>query len=167
MCYSSAKLVVALCLITSLCIACKASDGAYNCSSSCGDHNISFPFRLIDSPKECGDILGELTCEKNQLFLYLKSMRYRVLSIDYDQQTIRLRDVSIEELDSSSLPHYSLTRYYFIGLDMYYVPSSNNNIMIYVRCEHPVDSPGFIDTDRKSTRLNSSHSGESRMPSSA
>ena len=28
-------------------------------------------------------------------------------------------------------------------------------------------SQGFPDLDRKSTRLNSSHSGESRMPSSA
>ena len=27
--------------------------------------------------------------------------------------------------------------------------------------------PGELDEDRKSTRLNSSHSGESRMPSSA
>ena len=29
------------------------------------------------------------------------------------------------------------------------------------------DSPGGSSADRKSTRLNSSHSGESRMPSSA
>ena len=29
------------------------------------------------------------------------------------------------------------------------------------------DDPQLLDGDRKSTRLNSSHSGESRMPSSA
>ena len=38
------------------------------------------------------------------------------------------------------------------------VSSSGNLIFLMV---------GFINGDRKSTRLNSSHSGESRMPSSA
>ena len=44
-------------------------------------------------------------------------------------------------------------------------------LLIDHRCAHvdqPVDTTGEIVTeDRKSTRLNSSHSGESRMPSSA
>ena len=34
-------------------------------------------------------------------------------------------------------------------------------------CACIVDRPLFGESDRKSTRLNSSHSGESRMPSSA
>ena len=35
------------------------------------------------------------------------------------------------------------------------------------KADHTFFSPGRINLDRKSTRLNSSHSGESRMPSSA
>ena len=47
------------------------------------------------------------------------------------------------------------------------------NITDLIQLEGVVDaavekkSPLIIQTDRKSTRLNSSHSGESRMPSSA
>ena len=38
---------------------------------------------------------------------------------------------------------------------------------LVVRNSAPLPSVGEIFLDRKSTRLNSSHSGESRMPSSA
>ena len=40
----------------------------------------------------------------------------------------------------------------------------------YMEKNHPgydADDPNLLTRDRKSTRLNSSHSGESRMPSSA
>ena len=36
-----------------------------------------------------------------------------------------------------------------------------------VNLDRPIDEKGHSAIDRKSTRLNSSHSGESRMPSSA
>ena len=37
----------------------------------------------------------------------------------------------------------------------------------HIQCVYRVHAPPFCRADRKSTRLNSSHSGESRMPSSA
>ena len=37
----------------------------------------------------------------------------------------------------------------------------------YIKEQHPDYEIMFIGTDRKSTRLNSSHSAKSRMPSSA
>ena len=42
--------------------------------------------------------------------------------------------------------------------------------LLFTYCENVVDTsttPVSVNPDRKSTRLNSSHSGESRMPSSA
>ena len=41
---------------------------------------------------------------------------------------------------------------------------TSNRAVIWSRCDRPAR---MIVEDRKSTRLNSSHSGESRMPSSA
>ena len=45
--------------------------------------------------------------------------------------------------------------------------SSINPILQYVNLEPISNTYRDWETDRKSTRLNSSHSGESRMPSSA
>ncbi|WJX10287.1 hypothetical protein P8452_01028 [Trifolium repens] len=45
-----------------------------SCSTKCGIHNISYPFRLEDSPKKCGDERYILSCEDNdQLILYYES----------------------------------------------------------------------------------------------
>ena len=38
---------------------------------------------------------------------------------------------------------------------------------IAISPNHSISNVFLVDSDRKSTRLNSSHSGESRMPSSA
>ena len=37
----------------------------------------------------------------------------------------------------------------------------------WARAQEPVSDPAIVAVDRKSTRLNSSHSQQSRMPSSA
>ena len=49
-----------------------------------------------------------------------------------------------------------------LGLALFVKPRIERD---YVRCAET--RAGHADPDRKSTRLNSSHSGESRMPSSA
>ncbi|KAI9074571.1 hypothetical protein K1719_043412 [Acacia pycnantha] len=155
---SSGKLLVVLCLIMLFCRTCKALDGHQNCSSLCGDHNVRSPFRLKDSPEKCGDHRYNLSCEQNQLVMYWESVRYSVLFINYENYTIRVRDSNIVELDSSSLPGYSLTYYNFSKWDPYTstINARNENgvwqwyglntNMIYVRCEHPVGSPKFVDT---------------------
>lgn len=157
MCFSTGKLVVTLFLIISFCI---ASYGTQDCSSLCGDHNISIPFRLKDSPERCGEYGYELSCEKNQLFLYIEYMRFRVLSINYHNQTIRVRDISTEELDPSSLPHYSLTTHNFSSF-YHYNPWYFTNIMIYIRCEHPLGSHQFLNTAPCFNTSNSSLSSSS------
>ncbi|KAI9074612.1 hypothetical protein K1719_043453 [Acacia pycnantha] len=158
MCYSSGKLMEALFLIMLLCKPCKALDGHQNCSSSCGDHNIWSPFRLKDSPEKCGDHRYNLSCEQNQLVMYWQSGKYRVLSVNYENYTIRVRDANIVELDSSSLPGNSLTEYNFSLWGPYtstiearyengtWLTNGLNTNMIYVRCERPLHSPGFVDT---------------------
>ena len=50
---------------------------------------------------------------------------------------------------------------FYIEILGIYIYSSQE--LCYVICNHPL----LVMEDRKSTRLNSSHSGESRMPSSA
>ena len=149
---STEKLLLVLFLILFMFRTSKALEEHNNCSSSCGDLNVRSPFRLKDSPENCGDKRYELSCKQNQVVMYLQSGKYIVLSIDYDNYTIRVRDSSIVELDSSStsLPIYSLSDYNFSkwdpytstidarnenGVFQYYILNTN---MVYVRCEHTV-----------------------------
>ncbi|XP_054808111.1 LEAF RUST 10 DISEASE-RESISTANCE LOCUS RECEPTOR-LIKE PROTEIN KINASE-like 2.2 [Prosopis cineraria] len=158
MCFSSAHLLVALLLMVAFYKNCKASDGYKNCSGLCGHHTVSSPFRLRDFAEQCGDHRYELSCEHNQLVLYSQSGRYSVLSINYENYTIRVRDAEVVELNYSSLPRDSLTDYNFSYRDPYALTIETNyedgsgaynrltKIMIYVRCKSPVDASVFVDT---------------------
>ncbi|KAK2399542.1 LEAF RUST 10 DISEASE-RESISTANCE LOCUS RECEPTOR-LIKE PROTEIN KINASE 2.2 [Trifolium repens] len=44
-------------------------DEQQSCSTKCGIHNISYPFRLEDSPKKCGDERYGTNCMNNTLYL--------------------------------------------------------------------------------------------------
>ncbi|KAL4301019.1 hypothetical protein S245_060969 [Arachis hypogaea] len=90
------------------------------CSSGwCGRHDIRYPFRLNNSsPSHCGDHRYTLSCENdNQLFLYLKSIKFQVQSINYNNYTIRLADanVALHSHDLSYPLPYSLTPSNFTG----------------------------------------------------
>ncbi|XP_015934338.2 rust resistance kinase Lr10-like isoform X2 [Arachis duranensis] len=94
------------------------------CSSGwCGRHDIRYPFRLNNSsPSHCGEHRYTLSCENdNQLFLYLKSIKFQVQSINYNNYTIRLVDVNVplHTHNHSSLPSYSLTSSNFTRDDPY------------------------------------------------
>ncbi|RYR48058.1 hypothetical protein Ahy_A07g034051 isoform B [Arachis hypogaea] len=120
------------------------------CSSGwCGRHDIRYPFRLNNSsPSHCGDHRYTLSCENdNQLFLYLKSIKLKVQSINYNNYTIRLVDanVALHTHNHSSLLPYSLTSSNFsrMGYEQYqyrfYTHHFNDGIslikqMLYVRC---------------------------------
>ena len=89
-------------------------DQQESCSRRCGVHNISYPFRLKDSPKECGDERYNLSCEdNNQLILYYEfgeyHGKYYVQSINYNNFTIRSLDFNLGSNNSIHL-------YYFLGL---------------------------------------------------
>ncbi|XP_065861173.1 LEAF RUST 10 DISEASE-RESISTANCEUS RECEPTOR-LIKE PROTEIN KINASE-like 2.5 [Euphorbia lathyris] len=79
-----------------------------NCSSSCGDINISFPFRLTTDPARCGDSDYELSCTDNQPILQFHSGKYFVKQISYDTQIIRLVDFNLAPA-KCSLPYNSLS----------------------------------------------------------
>jgi hypothetical protein len=72
-------------------------------ASSCGKiSNISYPFRLRNDPKQCGDNRYELVCKNNVTILYLYSAKYHVQSINYNNFTIRLVDPGVQKHNCSS-----------------------------------------------------------------
>ncbi|CAI8605495.1 unnamed protein product [Vicia faba] len=86
-----------------------------SCSRRCGVHYITYPFRLKDSPENCGDKRYNLSCEDNkQLILYdISYGKYYVQSINYDNFTIRLLDFNLLYSNYSLSPDYSLGLYDF------------------------------------------------------
>ncbi|OIV89101.1 hypothetical protein TanjilG_27613 [Lupinus angustifolius] len=127
---------------------CNAKDNALNCSRLCGVHNISYPFRLNDSPKHCGDMRYNLSCENNQLVQYWTSKKYYyVQSINYNNYTIRLVDANIVHhyhhsfLPPSSLPPYSYPYELYKDyqyLNSHYKTKSLTKVVTYMRCPYPV-----------------------------
>ncbi|KAG6715332.1 hypothetical protein I3842_05G245700 [Carya illinoinensis] len=98
---------------------CSAKDTNRDCvPSSCGNiPNISSPFRLENHPPNCGNPGYTLSCQDNKLVLYLLSVEYYVLEINYTSKTIRVVDSGIQKDDYSYIPSdYSSssynTRYY-------------------------------------------------------
>ncbi|KAH6784051.1 hypothetical protein C2S52_009010 [Perilla frutescens var. hirtella] len=80
----------------------------YNCTpSACGIiRDISYPFRLKNDPKHCGDRVFELACENNVTVVYLYSQKYYVKAINYHNSTIRLVDAALKN-DICSFPNSS------------------------------------------------------------
>ncbi|WJX16713.1 hypothetical protein P8452_06709 [Trifolium repens] len=131
------------------------------CLTRCGVHNISHPFRLKDSPENCGDRRYNLSCEdNNQLILYHKFEehhgKYYVQSINYNNFTIRLLDFNNLGYSNYSLlpPHplglYNFTSRYYYGRSFpysVYRDSSDSKLlarpMLYVRCPNHVQPSGI------------------------
>ncbi|XP_027337163.1 rust resistance kinase Lr10-like [Abrus precatorius] len=134
---------------------CNATEDTELCSRWCGIHNITHPFRLQDSPDTCGDTRYNLSCEDNQLMLYLGFGKYHVKSINYDNYTIRVVDVNVGAHDYSSLPSYSLGQYNFNEYEPYRVDRDyRSNIlaksMMYLWCPSRVDSCDLYVGDNES-----------------
>ncbi|KAG5544836.1 hypothetical protein RHGRI_017330 [Rhododendron griersonianum] len=158
-----------------------------NCVSSCGNiHNISHPFRVKGDPKNCGNKTYELECDRNRLVLNLNSSaKYYVQAINYNNYTIRLVDVGLQQGNCSSLPLYYLSDLNFTSSDA--KPYSllhryeriysslidpipwNISVALWVDCKKPViKSPFYTGSNtsassciRKSTSSSSSlSSGE-------
>ncbi|GFP91890.1 hypothetical protein PHJA_001333100 [Phtheirospermum japonicum] len=136
----------------------------YHCPpSSCGNiPNISYPFRLKNDPKNCGNPKYELACENNTTFIYLDSShKYIVRAIGYPNHTIHLADPSILENDSCSLPEYSVstdkfrTDYpYSISRHMSRHMSRNNlygtwqiitSFLTFMSCPYPVNNSLLLE----------------------
>jgi len=129
-------------------------DQQESCSRRCGVHNISYPFRLKDSPKECGDERYNLSCEdNNQLILYYEFEehhgKYHVQSINYNNFTIRLLDFNLD-YSNSFPPYYSLGLYNFssnfptspyLPFHEYenYTDHTLTRSMLYVSCQNRME----------------------------
>ena len=147
----------------------KATDADFCSSRWCGRHNISYPFRPEDSPVHCGDPRYNLSCEDDQLFLYWKSGKFNVQSINYNNYTIRLVDanVALHTHDHSSLPPYSLASYNFsfYYLEPYRYGFSRQNSgdvilikqMLYLRCPYNAVESSDLYVDDTATCMNGSY----------
>ncbi|XP_070048444.1 LEAF RUST 10 DISEASE-RESISTANCEUS RECEPTOR-LIKE PROTEIN KINASE-like 2.1 isoform X2 [Nicotiana tomentosiformis] len=124
--------------------------------SSCGHiKNISYPFRLKNDPKHCGDEKYELSCEGNRpiftIFIenWNGSLNYYVQAINYDNSTIRLVDPGIREQVLCSLPQHSITfftlpfQFGFTKPDGSYAPLAVP-ITIF-SCPFAMNSPAFVE----------------------
>ncbi|XP_042032066.1 LEAF RUST 10 DISEASE-RESISTANCE LOCUS RECEPTOR-LIKE PROTEIN KINASE-like 2.1 isoform X2 [Salvia splendens] len=106
--------------------------------SSCGNlSNISYPFRLNDDPKNCGDRRFELRCENNVSSISLNSQNYYVKAINYHNSTIRLVDASINNNDICSFPSVSAYARNFISFKHAF------NFLIYLNTPHPLPYLSF------------------------
>ncbi|CAL5342892.1 unnamed protein product [Camellia sinensis] len=148
------------------CDALRTSDR--NCdSSSCGNiQNIRYPFRYEGDPENCGNKRYELACHNNRPLLDLSSAGdpkyYYVQAINYNNYTIRVVDMGIQNGSCSSLPLYSLSFENFTGpafsYDDYNSYGSYNPdefqwefpcleaVAVLVECENPVNSPLYMNT---------------------
>ncbi|MED6144327.1 hypothetical protein PIB30_014675 [Stylosanthes scabra] len=118
-------------------------DKRTTCSSVwCGGHEIRHPLRLNNTsptPTKCGDHRYTLSCENdNKLFLYLKSMKFQVQSIDYNNYTIRLVDanVALHSHNHYFLLPYSFSSSNFSTVDYFesFQYSRLTKQMLYLRC---------------------------------
>ncbi|BFG21154.1 hypothetical protein CerSpe_074270 [Prunus speciosa] len=121
------------------------------CTSSCGNiPNISYPFRLKDDPKHCGDLLFTLSCENNRILLDLSpSGKYYVQAINYNNRTIRVVDPGIQKNNCSSIPLYPLAVFSQIqnmGPNSQYYLSISSMPVTFLKCASPVNSPLYVDT---------------------
>ncbi|KAB2597688.1 receptor-like protein kinase [Pyrus ussuriensis x Pyrus communis] len=124
---------------------CNAKDDSKSsCTSSCGlIHNITYPFRLNDDPKTCGDTRYTLSCENNNTTVLdlPYSGKYHVQAINYKSQTIRLLDPGLDNNNCSSLPQNWPPNYF---PDPHGSPLSTS--VYYLRCRNQVNSSLYVDT---------------------
>ncbi|XP_024631313.1 uncharacterized protein [Medicago truncatula] len=140
-----------------------------SCSKRCGVHNISHPFRLKDSPENCGDNRYILSCEDNdQLILYYGSFgKYYVQSINYNNFTIRLLDFNNLGHSNYSLQPHPLGLYNFTSTTInprvlpYTVFDDYNidlfNSMLYVTCPKHVQYSSGIYFDAACMNISNSY----------
>ncbi|XP_038692227.1 uncharacterized protein LOC119990407 [Tripterygium wilfordii] len=140
----------------------------YNCDhhSSCGDNiKVSHPFRLKGDPAACGDRNYELSCDNNHTILSFNSAKYVVKAINYNNFTIRVADIGIQEHNCSSTPlrllrptHNLSGDYYpYFSSYHYFANVSNTDNIVHISCETPMKSHSFVDAAPSICKINSSN----------
>ena len=79
---------------------------------------------------------------------------------------IKRKTNSSSIINNESISSNTITQFDEKWLDLISIPDKKS-VYDYINVNHRLKFYRDWETDRKSTRLNSSHSGESRMPSSA
>ncbi|CAL9000259.1 unnamed protein product, partial [Prunus brigantina] len=107
---------------------------------------------LLLLPSSCSQTTS-LTANKDNIsdLLYLFSVKFYVLDIDYNNLTIRLVDAGVHKISDNyfSHPHYSLTRFNFsYYISPYILDDLNQSLLpvpiIFLSCENPMNSSAFI-----------------------
>ncbi|PRQ56347.1 putative wall-associated receptor kinase, galacturonan-binding domain-containing protein [Rosa chinensis] len=123
-------------------------------SSSCGNiPNISYPFRLKDDPKHCGQLAFTLTCENNiTLFNSPFHEKFYVQAIHYHNQTIRLIDPSL--LHNSTIPRNLFPRFLLYdfpfqtdGFRRVWFTNFTSTPIIFLKCVNPLVSTSLLYVD--------------------
>ena len=115
-----------------------------------------FEAMIVQSANACAVALAELIAGNEHTFV--NQMREQLVKWDIKDATI---------INSSGLSNVYLGEHMYPGTQ-----ENDENLMsardVAIVAQHLIkDFPEVLETDRKSTRLNSSHSDRSRMPSSA
>ncbi|WRX16936.1 Serine-threonine/tyrosine-protein kinase [Theobroma cacao] len=125
--------------------------GNHHCSPpSCGSiQNISYPFRLNSDPHNCGVPRYNLSCQNNLTVLNLKSGKYYVQAINYNNYTIRLVDAGVQKGNCSSIPQYSLSYNNFTSGDIapYSLSSwtyNRSKNILFLNCSKPVNAHLYL-----------------------
>ncbi|KAL6276557.1 hypothetical protein ACE6H2_020163 [Prunus campanulata] len=132
-----------------------------DCTRSCGNINISSPFRLKGDSKHCGNKSFELSCEAkgngttHHAVLSLFSGKYYVQAINYNNFTIRLVDAGVHKIKDNNFSHplYSFTPFNLSSYSDYtgpydyirypYYPTESMSI-IFLSCENPMNPSDLI-----------------------
>ncbi|CAA0830872.1 receptor serine/threonine kinase- putative [Striga hermonthica] len=116
-------------------------------SQSCGGvREIRFPFRLNGVSRSCGysDSIFQLDCLHNQAFLNVRSKRYLVRDINYDEFSIRLVDPGVVGSNLSACPLYDTDYDDWPG-------SMNDNFfdwnvpVVFIYCLAPVNGSNYLE----------------------
>lgn len=134
-----------------------SSSAKQHCKPSfCGTiNNISYPFRLKDHPKDCGDPRYEISCENNTTAsIYLKSRAYLVQAINYQNSTIRVADTSIKKNNTCSFPLYSANWYKlnYSGCP-YYIGTNYDLPITFITCPFAMNDSIFTESDECVNRI--------------
>ncbi|KAA8532631.1 hypothetical protein F0562_032553 [Nyssa sinensis] len=111
------------------------------CSSSCGDQNISYPFRLKGDPASCGDPDYELSCSNNKTIMEYYSGKFYVKKISYENRTLNIVDVNLAN-GTCNLPYRSVLPSE-VGNDIRYKGMAFKTYASFMNCSKIIRDPAY------------------------
>ncbi|KAG8390397.1 hypothetical protein BUALT_Bualt01G0079100 [Buddleja alternifolia] len=142
----SKKFILSFSTLSILILTCRAQNNSSCISSSCGNIQISYPFRLRNDPRNCGhpDPIFTLECHENRTIIMNSISPYLVQSITYSNFSIRLSDPGLDIHNVSSCPTYSSIDNTFSSRYMFRV-SSSSIFITFLNCLSSLSDPLYIE----------------------